>query len=273
MAEPLRASGRARQGLCLRNAALDRYAERAVLGDVQRALAVGYGAYVGVLVFEQRFEHLRPVQHVDHLDGGQTAVLADGRVDPYFLPVAERRRKPARRLVPAQHQRLDEAGQQGRVRDLELPTRDIARQRAALKQAEAALKLARIQLDDAALVAPQAGVVLTRAREAGAIVQAGQAVYTLSLVDPVWVRAYVGQNDLGRIKPGMAVMLEVDAAPGKRYPGTVGFVSPTAEFTPKSVETRDVRSALVYRLRVQAMDPDNVMRQGMPITVHVPLTP
>ena len=150
---------------------------------------------------------------------------------------------------------------------------DIARQRAALKQAEAALNLARIQLGDAALVAPQAGVVLTRAREAGAIVQAGQTVYTLSLVDPVWVRAYVGQNDLGRIKPGMAVTLEVDAAPGKRYPGTVGFVSPTAEFTPKSVETRDVRSALVYRLRVQAMDPDNVMRQGMPITVHVPLTP
>ena len=148
---------------------------------------------------------------------------------------------------------------------------DILRQKAALQAAEAEMDQAAIHLGDAELKAPQDGVVLTRAREAGAIVQTGQTVYTLSLTNPVWVRAYVDEPQLGNVKPGMPVTLEVDAAPGKRFSGTVGFISPTAEFTPKSVETHDVRTALVYRIRIQAQDPENVMRQGMPITVRVPL--
>ena len=119
----------------------------------------------------------------------------------------------------------------------------------------------------ALLTAPQDGIVLTRAREAGAIVQAGQTVYTLSLVDPVWLRVYVDEPQLGRIKPGMAVRVRVDAVPDKEFSGRVGFISPAAEFTPKSVETMEVRTSLVYRLRVQVDDPDNVMRQGMPVTV------
>ena len=71
----------------------------------------------------------------------------------------------------------------------------------------------------------------------------------------------------------MAVRVAVDAAPGRTFPGTVGFISPTAEFTPKSVETMDVRTALVYRIRVQVRDPENVMRQGMPVTITLPLSP
>ncbi len=146
---------------------------------------------------------------------------------------------------------------------------DVQAQRAAVAAAEAALNRAEIQLHDSVLTAPQKGVVLTRAREAGAIVQTGQTVYTLTLTDPVWLRAYVDEPDLGRIKPGMAVRVLVDAAPGKSFPGKVGFISPTAEFTPKTVETREVRTALVYRLRVQAEDPENLMRQGMPVTIIV----
>lgn len=144
---------------------------------------------------------------------------------------------------------------------------EVVAQRAAVAAARAACNHAEIQLQDATLVAPQKGIVLTRAREAGAIVQAGQTVYTLTLTDPLWLRAYVDEPNLGRIKPGMAVKIQVDAAPGKSYSGTVGFISPTAEFTPKTVETHEVRTALVYRLRVQATDPDNVMRQGMPVTI------
>jgi len=144
---------------------------------------------------------------------------------------------------------------------------DVMAQKAAVDAAAAALNHARIQLRDAVLRAPQKGIVLTRAREAGAIVQAGQTVYTLTLTDPLWLRAYVDEPDLGRVKPGMPVKIFVDAAPGKSFSGTVGFISPTAEFTPKTVETREVRTALVYRLRVQAQDPENVMRQGMPVTI------
>ena len=82
------------------------------------------------------------------------------------------------------------------------------------------------------------------------------------------------EPNLGKVKPGMSVRVAVDAAPGKTFPGTVGFISPTAEFTPKTVETREVRTALVYRLRVQVEDPENVMRQGMPVTITLePVTP
>lgn len=150
---------------------------------------------------------------------------------------------------------------------------EVLAQRAAVDAAQAQLDRARTLLDDAVLRAPQEGVILTRAREKGAIVQTGQTVYTLTLTNPVWLRAYVSEPDLGLVKPGMAVRVAVDAAPGKTFPGAVGFISPTAEFTPKSVETMDVRTALVYRIRVQAQDPENVMRQGMPVTITLPLSP
>lgn len=146
---------------------------------------------------------------------------------------------------------------------------DIAAQRAAVAAAEAQYALARIALEDANLHAPQAGVVLTRVREAGAIVQAGQPVYTLSLTEPVWLRVYVDEPHLGLIHPGMAVEVLCDAAPGRSLPGRVGFISPSAEFTPKNVETAEVRSSLVYRVRVQAEDPDDILRQGMPVRVRL----
>ncbi len=147
---------------------------------------------------------------------------------------------------------------------------DIAGQRAAVAAMEANLRQAGIRLRDAELVAPQDGVVLTRAREAGAIVDAGRTVYTLSLVNPVWLRVYVDEARLGRIRPGMRVEAEVDAAPGRRFIGHVGFIAPSAEFTPKNVETYEVRTSLVYRIRVQVEDPENIMRQGMPVRVFLP---
>jgi len=146
---------------------------------------------------------------------------------------------------------------------------DIEAQEAMLAAAKAQLEKAQTALADATLTAPSAGIISVRAREAGAIVQAGQTVYTLTLNDPVWIRAYVSQPRLGRIKPGMPVRITIDSMPGKQYEGTVGFISPDAEFTPKTVMTEQVRNDLVYRIRVIANDPDNVFRQGMPVTVLV----
>lgn len=150
---------------------------------------------------------------------------------------------------------------------------DVLGQRATVEAAQAALAHAQTQLDDAVLYAPQEGIVLTRAREVGAIVQPGQTVYTLSLTHPTWLRVYVNEPQLGLVRPGMAVEVRVDAAPNQSFAGTVGFISPTAEFTPKTVETMEVRTALVYRLRVQVDDTKNIMRQGMPVTVIIPMTP
>jgi len=182
------------------------------------------------------------------------------------------------------HQQIDDAEARVRMSEAQLAgareqltlelhgsrIEDIQTQEAMLAAAEARLEKAQTALTDTTLLAPSAGIISVRAREAGAIVQAGQTVYTLTLNDPVWIRAYVPQPRLGRIKPGMAVNLSIDSMPGKHYQGTVGFISPDAEFTPKSVQTDQVRDDLVYRIRVIASDPDDVFRQGMPVTVRVP---
>ncbi len=100
------------------------------------------------------------------------------------------------------------------------------------------------------------------------MVASSTPVYTLSLRDPVYVRAYVSEPDLGRIAPGVAVRVHTDSS-DKVYRGQIGFISPRAEFTPKTVETTDLRTDLVYRLRVVVADADEGLRQGMPVTVDV----
>ena len=146
---------------------------------------------------------------------------------------------------------------------------DIKSARAALNADKASLSLARRRLADADLVAPNDGAILTRVREPGAVVGAGQPIYALSLSSPVWVRTYVAEPDLGLIRAGMPAVVRTDA--GKSYRGQIGFISPVAEFTPKSVETRELRTSLVYRLRIIVGNPDDGLRQGMPVTVIVQL--
>lgn len=148
---------------------------------------------------------------------------------------------------------------------------DVLAQRAAVAAAEAALRRASIELSDTVLTAPEKGVVLTRAKEAGAIVEDGQTVYTLALTNPVWLRVFVGEPFLERIKPGMPVEISVDSAPGRRFAGHVGFISPAAEFAPKTAETDNARAHPVYRVRIAAQDSENIMRQGMPVTVRINL--
>jgi HlyD family secretion protein len=147
---------------------------------------------------------------------------------------------------------------------------DIAAARAALDAAKAQRDTSQTSLKDADLRAPADGIVLTRAVEPGAIVATGRTVYTLSLRKPVWVRAYVAEPNLGRIHPGLAVRLTTDTRPDAPYTGQIGFISPVAEFTPKTVETPQLRSDLVYRFRVLVRNADDALRQGMPVTVHIP---
>ncbi|HEV7306603.1 secretion protein HlyD [Ensifer sp.] len=147
---------------------------------------------------------------------------------------------------------------------------DIEAAQAQVLAAEAKLESARTSLDDTRLLAPSTGTVLSRVREVGAIVAPSDMVFVVSLNEPVWVRAYVSEPDLGRVHPGMEVEVTSDSAPGHRYKATVGFISPVAEFTPKSVETPELRTDLVYRLRIVVEKPGLDLRQGMPVTVHLP---
>jgi HlyD family secretion protein len=146
---------------------------------------------------------------------------------------------------------------------------EVNASRAELAAAIAQRKQVETQLADTELFAPNDGVVLARIREPGSIVAVGAPVFTLSLRDPVYVRAYVGEPDLGKLAPGTSVELATDSS-NRRYHGQVGYVAPRAEFTPKSVETTDLRTDLVYRLRIVVADADEGLRQGMPVTVSVP---
>lgn len=144
---------------------------------------------------------------------------------------------------------------------------EIEQAQANLKEAKAALATAILQLQDCTLIAPSDGTILVRAQEPGAVLAAGATVFTLSLDNPVWVRAYVEETNLGHIHPGMKVKLTTDST--KSFEGQIGFISPTAEFTPKTVETPELRTSLVYRLRLVVLNPDVNLRQGMPVTVTI----
>jgi len=165
--------------------------------------------------------------------------------------------------------RLNSARQNLRLLRAGYRVEDISAARAQLAERDAALQVAERQLADAELVAPSQGVVLSRVREAGAIVAAGETVFVLSLTNPVWVRTYVSEVDLGRIKPGMEVNVKTDTPGAPLLNGRIGFISTTAEFTPKTVETRELRTALVYRIRIIVNDSGQILRQGMPVTVAV----
>jgi membrane fusion protein YbhG len=233
--------------------------------------------------------------------GARAALLRAGYraqdVEQARATLAERRAAAvnAEQLLKRQEQLKDSGAVAQRVYDDAVSARDQARAR--LKAAEQAYEELRIgyrkqevsegeanhsraeallaqseqRLEDAVLLAPAEGVVLTRAVEAGAILAAGTPVFTISLVQPVWARVYVNEGDLGRFAPGRAVLLRTDSAPDHPYHGQVGFVSPTAEFTPKNVETPELRTALVYRARVIVTDPDPGLRQGMPVTITLPM--
>lgn len=148
---------------------------------------------------------------------------------------------------------------------------DIAAAEATLGAYKAQLALARRELADANLYAPSAGIIQNRILEPGDMASPATPVYTLALTDPLWVRAYVPETDLGKIHQGMTAQVTTDSYPGKTYDGWIGFISPTAQFTPKSVETPDLRSKLVYQIRVYVHNPDNELRLGMPATVTIPL--
>jgi HlyD family secretion protein len=148
---------------------------------------------------------------------------------------------------------------------------DIAQAEAQLRANEAQLAFLRQQLKDATLRAPTRAIIRSRLLEPGEMASPQRPVYSLAILDPKWVRAYVGERDLGKIREGMKAYAAVDSFPGRRFEGWIGFISPVAEFTPKTVQTEELRTSLVYEVRVFVRDPTDELRLGMPATVYVPL--
>lgn len=150
---------------------------------------------------------------------------------------------------------------------------DIEQAEAQLDALEAEIEQLTIHLCDSELIAPSPGVIQSRLREPGEWASPAAPVFTLALQDPKWVRAYLPEPDLGRVKPGMEATVHTDSFPNTSFSGWVGFISPRAEFTPKAVQTTDLRTKLVYELRVYVRDPENQLRLGQPVTVRLDTSP
>lgn len=186
--------------------------------------------------------------------------------------------------VATTRMRMDEACSQARVslaqtqaarKQLELllaGTRieqiDVAR--ANLRLAQASLADAQRALENCTLTAPAAGVIRSRLREKGDMVSASVPVYEMAIMEPLWIRAWIDEVNLSKVAPGMAVHVKVDSFPGRMFEARVGFVSTVAEFTPKTVQTEDLRTSLVYEVRLVLNDREGLLRQGMPVTVEIP---
>ena len=177
------------------------------------------------------------------------------------------------------YNRNEPLGKSGAVskQDVETLFNNKNRTQAEYKLAEANKTYAKNQLDYTKLYAPEGGTIMVRVVEPGSNVQKGQPVYTMAKTNPVWVRAYVNEKDLGNIKYGQEVNVYTDTVNPKtgnkrEYKGQIGYISPVAEFTPKTVQSTDTRTDLVYRIRVYINDIDEFLRQGMPVTIKVNLT-
>jgi HlyD family secretion protein len=149
---------------------------------------------------------------------------------------------------------------------------DIAAAKNNLETLKASLSLLKIRLEDMTLRSPSEGVIQNRILEPGEMASPNRPVVTMALTDPKWVRAYVPEPDLGRINLGMKAEILSDSFPNQKFKGWIGFVSPVAEFTPKTVETEDLRTKLVYEVRVYVHDSKDLLRLGMPVTVIVDRT-
>jgi len=215
------------------------------------------------------------------------ANLAKARAD---LALADTDLERTKKLLPADAASQAQLDQARRQRDVAAAAVDQAREnlallregprkeaidraRAAHAAAEAATDAARRNRAYATLNSPVAGVVTVRLAEAGQVVAPGQAVFRLAEVDRPWVRAYLSEPDLPRVHLGQEAQVTVDGLPGTVFKGRLAFIAPDAEFTPKVVETRDLRVDLVYRIKVEVEDPQGRLKIGMPADVTLPAAP
>jgi HlyD family secretion protein len=238
-----------------------------------RATVAAQREIVARYVAGTRPEEIRKAQadvgaaSADAVNAEQTNRRLSELVAQHF--VAQQQADNAKAALDAAHARLKAAQETLRLAVAGPRKEDIAAAKATLAAYEATLEIAQRNLAEASLYAPADGVIENRVLEPGDMASPQRTVITLALTDPVWVRVYVPEPDLGKLRPGGAAQVTTDSYPDKRYRGWIGFISPVAEFTPKSVETQEVRTALVYQMRVFVCPPHDELRLGMPATVTV----
>ena len=145
---------------------------------------------------------------------------------------------------------------------------DIQSAKAQLESLKAQRNILQINYDDTVLYSPVDGTIITKVYEVGSIVNSSQTIVDIAKSDEYWVRSYLSEKYLGVVKTGMKAVVTTDS--NKTYEGVVSFISPLAEFTPKTVQTEDLRTDLVYRFRIVLKDIDESLKQGMPVTISFP---
>lgn len=246
------------------------YANLLALAQARRD---GAKAQLDVLLAGSRYED---IDHARAALAGAQANLADAKVSyARQLGLAGRGATPQQTVDDAR-MALDFAqaavdGAQAQLTELLNGPRqqDIDAARAQYQAAEAEVALAQTEEADTRLFAPVDGIIMTRVIEPGSVVQPASVIYSMANTSETWVRAFAPETILARVAPGTKVTLNADGNT-KTYHGVIGYVSPVAEFTPKTVETPDLRTQLVYRFRVRVTDADDGLRQGMPVTVNLP---
>jgi HlyD family secretion protein len=155
--------------------------------------------------------------------------------------------------------------------DLRRKQEELVERRADIDRARAQVGITEAQLNDATIASPIEGVVLVKSAEPGEVIAAGTTIVRIGDVDHPWLRAYVGETDLGRVRLGTAVNLTTDSYPGKVYHGTVSFIASEAEFTPKQIQTKEERVKLVYRIKVDVENSSHELKNNMPVDAEIPL--
>jgi HlyD family secretion protein len=206
---------------------------------------------------------------IDAQNAEKTFHRLEDLVDKKF--VAKQQADDAKAVADSAQAKYEASQATSRLASLGPRIEDIAAASATLKADGAALAIAKKQLADASLYAPANGIIQNRILEPGDMASPQLAVYTLALTDPIWVRAYLQESDMGKVHQGMRATVTTDSYPDKHYRAWLGYISPSAEFTPKAVETTEIRSNLVYQARVFVCNTNNELRLGMPATVTISL--
>ncbi len=203
----------------------------------------------------------------------QTAAAALRRAREQLALVRE---GPRQEQIAQQRGMVDRARAALRLAEanrLELQRRrqELAMRQADVERAQAQKGLFDVQFDDRTLFAPIAAVVLSKSAEPGEVLAGGATVLTLGDLAKPWVRGYVGERDLGRVKLGMPAAVSTDSFPGKQYKGRVTFISSEAEFTPKQIQTQEERQKLVYRIKIEVENPNQELKDNMPVDAEIRL--
>jgi HlyD family secretion protein len=181
--------------------------------------------------------------------------------------IEEGPRKESIALARAQLSRAQAASRLTDAQEIEIRRREqeLATRQAEIERAQAQLKVLDSQLNDTVAVSPVDGVVLTKTVEAGEVVSAGTVVLTIGDIEHPWLRGYITQRQLGRVKIGDKARLKTDSYPDRTYEGTVTFVSAEAEFTPKQIQTPEERVKLVYRVKIEVPNQHRELKSNMPV--------